>query len=367
MTWHGASTVWTKRNGGDRATAEVDPKTTQVLYIGGQNVSIEKSANGGGNFSIFRPNDGTECYQPHFHINPLDTDELLMSCGALWKGQPWETVFTPPEAVFESAIDRTSRLTFAGTTRGELWASPGGSVFARVYEHPRNRRINEIHIDPDNPRKVYLSVESKTDAERVIRLSRVTTNLPAFTSENLTGDLPMGLAVQALATDRMRPGILYAATNQGVWRGREAAGGWSWDLYSEGLPAAAQVNELLVHPRTGVLRASTFGRSAYEVDTDWPVGSTLAAEGKLTLLRVNDVGAGYGPPTDFISAEVIVQLDRHPGKAFGFELRADAEEAARAGMLDLLRTSFEEDRTVRVEYVRTGIHNGRIMRVIQLD
>jgi hypothetical protein len=36
---------------------------------------------------------------------------------------------------------------------------------------------------------------------------------------------------------------------------------------------------------------------------------------------VNEVGTGYGPPDDFLDAEVIVWLDSEPEKAFGFQLR----------------------------------------------
>ena len=51
-------------------------------------------------------------------------------------------------------------------------------------------------------------------------------------------------------------------------------------------------------------------------------------------------------------------------KSYGFQLRTDANELAHKGMLDLLRDAFNEDRTVRVDYVRKGIHNGEILRVM---
>jgi len=95
------------------------------------------------------------------------------------------------------------------------------------------------------------------------------------------------------------------------------------------------------------------------------IGSILAAQGKVTFLRVHDVGTGFGPPTDFINVEVVVQLAGQPG-SFGFQLRDDDDEAARRGMLDLLRDAFNDDRTVRIDYVRTGLNNGIILRVAEI-
>jgi hypothetical protein len=92
----------------------------------------------------------------------------------------------------------------------------------------------------------------------------------------------------------------------------------------------------------------------------------VAVEGQITLLRVHDVGTGYGPPADFLDAEVIVQLDSRPSQAFGFQLRSDGEEAARNGMLDVLRMAFNTDTPVRIEFIDTGSINAVMIRVATL-
>jgi hypothetical protein len=108
---------------------------------------------------------------------------------------------------------------------------------------------------------------------------------------------------------------------------------------------------------------------AFELDLDAdPVrpaevfGKTLSVEGRLTLLRIHDVGQGFGPPTDRIDGEVVVAVDRAPGQAFGFTLRTDGDEAAHRGMLDVLRSAFADAAPVRLIYVRTGLTNGRLIR-----
>ena len=84
------------------------------------------------------------------------------------------------------------------------------------------------------------------------------------------------------------------------------------------------------------------------------------------MLRVNDVGTKYGPPTDQLDAEVVISLDTEEGRAFGFQLRKDANLGPNEGMLDVLRRAFKVRSRLRVDYVRTGCSNGRIIRVIEL-
>ncbi len=90
----------------------------------------------------------------------------------------------------------------------------------------------------------------------------------------------------------------------------------------------------------------------------------LQLSGKVSLLRVHDVGTKYGPPSDQIDVEVVAWLNSAPGKAFGFQLRNDNNRAARQGMLDLLRDAFNNNWTVSMDYdVRPGKKNGIIIRV----
>ncbi|MEO5845754.1 MAG: hypothetical protein ABIQ33_13030 [Caldimonas sp.] len=87
--------------------------------------------------------------------------------------------------------------------------------------------------------------------------------------------------------------------------------------------------------------------------------------GKILMLRVNEVGDSFGRPPDNFIAEVIVQLDSHvQGAASGFQLRADANQPARQGMLDLLRDAFNQGWRVHFDHeVPAGKTKGTIIRV----
>ena len=89
----------------------------------------------------------------------------------------------------------------------------------------------------------------------------------------------------------------------------------------------------------------------------------IETSGKITFLRVHDVGTGWGPANDHIDVEVIVKLDSHPQNAFGFQLRNDGNRPARAGMLDLLRDALNHNWTVTLDCnLDTGKNNGIIIR-----
>ncbi|PRY44992.1 hypothetical protein [Umezawaea tangerina] len=90
----------------------------------------------------------------------------------------------------------------------------------------------------------------------------------------------------------------------------------------------------------------------------------LQTTGKLTFLRVHDVGGGFGPPTDFLDTEAILKLNTEPNRAMGFQLRNDGNRPVRQGMLDLLRDAFNNNWTVSVDYnLDAGRQNGVAIRV----
>ena len=89
----------------------------------------------------------------------------------------------------------------------------------------------------------------------------------------------------------------------------------------------------------------------------------LNLSGKLSLLRVHDRGTKYGPPSDQIDVEVVVQFVGRPADAFGFQLRDDSNGPAREGMLGLLRDGFNYSWTVNIDYnIAAGKKNGTIIR-----
>jgi len=392
----GSSTVWSQIGRfGDGGTVDIDTSNAQIMYAMGQGIdSLGRSTDGGSNWANIAGglpggigvSGGCAVFNTYWQVHPGQPSTLLASpvpgvsppgaCGALFQTtnpQPpgnWAALFQPPSgSIVRSAVDPSVNLFYAAGNDGKLYAGPGGANWQTVFTHPNAANFRDVRVDALDPSTVFAAF-SGSGVGRVYRLRRSSAAPTSMTAVDITSDLPSGLTIGqglasggALAIDRLLPGTIYVGTNKGVYRGRSFDGGntWFWDLYSNGMPGA-NVIDLEVHPTTGALRAATFGRAAFEINTDDPIGSLLGAEGNVSLLRVHDVGTGYGPPTDFIDVEVVAWLDTMPGRAFGFQLRDDANKGARRGMLSLLRKAFKDNRRVHFDYYRTGFRNGRIIR-----
>ncbi|MEP6878502.1 MAG: CARDB domain-containing protein [Nitrosospira sp.] len=370
----GDSAVWRMILGGDGATVDFDWTDPKIMYAMNQYASsIARSSNSGDSFSGAASGlpAGSTCFNLHFQVHPRTPATLLASCMGLWRsvdsGASWSTIFTPPAgAITRTTVDGPADVYYAGSTFGAIFQGPTGAGWTSAFSHPAALAVTDIEVDEDNRAIIYASFGG-TNFGRVFRLVRTPTFPPTFVATNITSDLPVGRAVRTIAVDRNRRFTVYAGTDRGVFRGRSIDGGmnWFWVPYANGLPGA-DVRDLEVHPGTGVMRAATLGRSAFEVNTDHPIGSILVAAGQLTFLRVHDVGTGFGPPIDPLDAEVVVKIDSEPLKAFGFQLRTDANEEARRRMLDVLRDAFRSDQPVRIEYFKTGLRHGVIFRVVKM-
>ncbi len=303
LQYDGSSNAWQVIKGGDGATVDIDPTDSDIKYAMNQyQDSIARKIG----LAPPPPEHGRwqciacgitptpdRCFNMYFQVHPARHTTLLASCVSLWRSTfptcaicpsatdagssgGWERIFPTSAAistgsVIRTAIDPTLDLYYLGTSTGELWAGGSGTNWQKLNLSPSQTRfsVTDIDVDPSNAANVFVATNQQL-SERVFFLKH-TTDGPSrgtIVPQDITSDLPIRLRVNALAIDRFLPFTIYAGTYQGVYRGRSADAGatWSWDLYSTGLPLT-KINDLDVHPVTGVLRAATYGRSAYEVNT----------------------------------------------------------------------------------------------------
>lgn len=372
----GSSTVWRFVVGGDSGVVEISENDPNRLYEAGQSMhQIETSTDGGSSWQAIGAGLPADCFpwtgefpaDPLHHLRIHPDGRLLASCkGPLWRGLPWTSILTPTnDAASAVAVDPRTDIYLSGTNSGKILAGPGGASWTEVMSSTSALRSSDIEVDRSDPSVVFASFLG-SDAGRVYRLRRVSTDPVRYSAVDITANLPTGLTVKTIAVDRLVPQSIFAGTDRGVYRGRSSNQGttWTWKPYNDGIPAAVDVRDLEVHPGTGIMRAGTFGRGAYEVMTDHPLGSILQAAGRVALLRVHEQGTKYGPPEDQIDVEVVIQLDTMPEYAFGFMLRTGSAEAAHQGMLDRLRDAFRKNRPVVIDYERSGFRNNRLIRVM---
>jgi len=99
-----------------------------------------------------------------------------------------------------------------------------------------------------------------------------------------------------------------------------------------------------------------------------PAPTLHAIDGRLAYIRINaEVGEGYGGPSSYVDADVIVKLQNQADGRYVFYLRAGGNSLLQQGMLDLLMLAYEYNWTVRIEYWDDGRSNHFIRDVILLE
>jgi hypothetical protein len=174
-----------------------------------------------------------------------------------------------------------------------------------IFEHPNAFKISDIEVDTAHPTTIYssfapptgLSTNCSINADRrIYELQRdaLVSPTPALTSKkNITGDLPAGRCVNALAINPNIPRTVYAATDRGVYRGRSNATGgpWAWEPYNNGMPPA-NLRDLEVDADAGQLYAATSGRGAFKVtlETTLPVSIDIKPDSSENIINIKSKG-----------------------------------------------------------------------------
>jgi hypothetical protein len=268
-----------------------------------------------------------------------------------------------------------------GQRRLWRWA-PGTTAWRQIVPgqaapgRPAPSAALRFFVDPYRPALLYVLgsdhvYRSDTGGSTWVvdtRLEQALTESGAFPFAVPDDGNPGQALVRDMLFDPVRPGARFAVGAAGVF---QTLDGIRWSSLfrssAKGCRANNAAYDFVTCPRALYVATSNRGLlrlSPLAPDWEYPMNSLQAAEGRVELLRVHDVGTGYGPPQDRLDAEVIVQLDTEPEKAFGFQLRTGADQRVAAGMLGLLREAFGRDRRVRLEFIRTGCRTGRVVRVI---
>lgn len=303
---------------GDGGVSAIDPTDASILYQGGRYPNELWQRVGGGEWEYLSVGLPTNAQRTcatydltfHFQIHPTVPTTLFASCVSLYRttsnvppGQ-WTPIFTPPGGqVVRSAVDPLRDLVYGGTNQGQIFRGPalGTAVgdWPKVFTHPASLQLSDIEVD-SRREIVYASFaphmgggqDCGAVAGRVYKLAPTLPGGDLYPTD-ITGDLPTGLCVNAVAIDPRLPRTVYAATTKGVYRGRSNATGgpWAWQSYNNGMPYA-YVIDLEVHPLTGHLVAATYGRAAFELapETVLPIGIDIKPDTAENVINIKSRG-----------------------------------------------------------------------------
>jgi photosystem II stability/assembly factor-like uncharacterized protein len=176
------------------------------------------------------------------------------------------------------AVSRTSsQVVYAGTRNGDVWVSTDRGGTWKSAAGPNAgplpvRPVNEIAVDPDDPRIAYV-VFGGFDASGAGRGHVFRTPDGGDTWRDLSGDLP-DMNVSALLIDPdAKPRVLYVGTDLGVFRAADEGSG-AWQSYNNGLPPAV-VTRFAYNAATRTLLAATYGRGVWAISARFSPSSRM--------------------------------------------------------------------------------------------
>lgn len=290
------------------------------------------------NMTVVQASGGHE--NPTYYVSNIDT-----GVGDLWK---WQRGMTNWEQIIPSAT------------------TPSPSVIKRFFVDPYRKDILYA-LDRLN---VYKSVDGGVNWIIDTDLRNNLTVNGKFPVNIRNSPNPGQALFRDILFDPYREGYRFAIGVAGVFYTINGEN-WKHLVLSEALPMRVNNGyyDTYTDPCNQALYVATNNRGLLKITnlpphSDAAIGQIISSQGKVELLRVHEVGSGYGPAYDKLNAEVIFQLEGINDKSFGFKLKSGESSEVNKGMLKLLREAFISDKEVIVEYKRTGCQNLEVLRVV---
>jgi hypothetical protein len=275
-----AGLVWTDTQGGDGWDIAFDAVTTNNAYNSSGFWSpapctrVWKSTNSGASF----PTDVTPwgagptdqgCYLASVNADPSMADVIYASGSQnLWQtqngGGSWRIILN--QGFTQVKVARANSNIVVASTAFQVLVStnalaPAGVAFTNITRNLPPRPISRVELDPNDPTVIFavLSGFNAQTPGQPGHVFRTTIGGTAWTNISPALDVPFN----AIVLDGVpAPSTIYVGTDLGVMRSVDDGASWSVldDIHFPNVP----VTDLAINRQARVLRASTFGRGAFE-------------------------------------------------------------------------------------------------------
>lgn len=287
----GHDLLWHQVQGGDGVTNLVDHADSNVSY------RVDKKHLDGGMTPVnLRTCDLANPTIQLFNWYTLTMDPTNSNTIAMWvagriyrdvvQGACWATISPTTASVKRLTIAPSSSppspssLIFAGTSQGKIIRSSPSLTWSMLPStNLPQRSITSIAIAPGAcaiPTCTLYASVSGFGTDHVFKSTDAGSTWTPI--GGLGGQGLPDLPVTDIVVHPTNPSVLWVGTDLGVMQGCAATAGqcdpagttWQWANFGTGLPAGTLVSDLDLHAESGILRAFTFGNSAWEVQAYVP-------------------------------------------------------------------------------------------------
>jgi photosystem II stability/assembly factor-like uncharacterized protein len=289
---------WYVTAGGDGFSFQIDPTDPSVVYTESQYGALVRFNPFTGERRNIRPQapQGTTYrwnWNAPIRLSPHDPNTLYFGAQFLFRsrdqGATWETI--SPDLTRQVAIEPRYRISDYSTLlwihespRRQGWIAvgtddgliqiteDGGKTWAAAAALPgvpERAQIRRVLFSAHADRTMYVAASAHEEDDfnsyifRSTDLGRTWTNIVNPPTAAVAGILPRA-PVFALAEDPVRPGLLFAGTEIGVYMTLDD--GARWISLKQNLPTVP-VHDILIHPRERDLIIGTHGRGIWIMDS----------------------------------------------------------------------------------------------------
>lgn len=302
---------WIVTWGGDGFESQADPTDPNIVYVQAQNGALGRFDRRSGEGTGIQPQAGAGDEPLRWNwdspliVSPHSPTRLYFAAQRVFRsddrGDTWKAVSGDltrridrntlpvmgrvwgPDAVAKntstsfygnivglSESPKVEGLLYAGTDDGLVQVSEDGGAAWRKIESfpgvPANTAAIRVEASPNEADTVYAVFDNHRNGDFKPYLLKSRDRGRTWTS--VAGDLPARGTVYSFAEDGLRPDLLFAGTEFGLYVTLD--GGAKWVQLKGGLPTI-QVRDLAIQRRENDLVLATFGRGFYILDDYSPL------------------------------------------------------------------------------------------------
>jgi photosystem II stability/assembly factor-like uncharacterized protein len=287
---------WERILGGDGFYCIVDYKNSDVIYAEYQYGQLQKSTDGGDNFSyalvgVDYDNERHNWSTPVV-MDPSDHNVLYYGSQYLYRTTDGAGLWAKISGDLSDGLDdhyntittidvarSDSQVIYVGTGDGNLWGTTNtGQTWTSLSDGLPDRWVTRVTVDPANAAVAYVTFSGYRWNEFYPHIFRTTDYGQSWTG--IHSNLP-DMPINDVVVDFHDNSILYIATDYGVYFSDDLGG--TWQVLGTGIPTSTPVHDLAFDIKSRQLVAGTHGRSMYKTTLACPDDTDLDGDGVMDL------------------------------------------------------------------------------------